>query len=104
MKTNEPIATAVVYENEDVRVWQQTVGPGEPIPKHAHHSDYYLLNLAGTGPIAVTFHDGSGGPLGDSLVFNPVPGRMDFVPKGHIETAINQGEEYRAILIELKNS
>ena len=52
----------------------------------------------------MTFHDGTGGPLGDAVEFNPVPGRIDFVPKGHIETAINQGEEYRAILIELKNS
>jgi hypothetical protein len=31
-----------------------------------------------------------------------VPGRADFVPKGHIETAVNQGDEYRAILVELK--
>ncbi|MGB1341550.1 MAG: hypothetical protein ACPHAN_03235 [Pseudomonadales bacterium] len=103
MKLDAPIATSVVFENEDVRVWEQTVPAGSEIPRHEHRNDYYLINVRGKGPIAVTFHDGSGGKLGDQIVYEPVPGRADFVPKGHIETAVNQGEEYRAILVELKN-
>ena len=42
--------------------------------------DYYRLNRADTGAIAVTLRRGAGGPLGDGCVVNPVPGRMDFVP------------------------
>ena len=50
------------------------------------------------------FHDGKGGRLGDRFVFEPKPGTADFIPKGHIETAHNRGDEYRAILVELKES
>mgnify|MGYP001190005828 FL=1 len=102
MKVDSPIATSVVFENEDVRVWEQTVPPGGEIPRHEHHHDYYLIYVRGNGPIAVTFHEGSGGELGERIVYEPVPGRADFVPKGHVETAVNQGDEYRAILVELK--
>ncbi len=78
------------------------VPAGSDIPKHKHEHDYYLVNVAGEGPINVRFHEGTGGKLGDGLEFCPTPGRADFVPKGHIETATNLGEEYRAILVELK--
>ena len=102
MQTEAPIATSVVFENDDVRIWEQTVSAGAFIPRHEHHYDYYLINVRGSGPIAVTFHEGSGGALGEQIIYEPVPGRADFVPKGHIETAVNQGDEYHAILVELK--
>ena len=97
-----PIATAVIYEDDHVRVWNQVVGPGETIEKHVHTHDYFLVNVAGKGPIDVEFHDGTGGELGERFSYNPRPGRADYIPKGHIETAHNQGEEFRAILVELK--
>jgi len=49
-------------------------GSGEPIPKPAHHSDDHLSGSAGMGPIVVTFDEGSGGPMGDGIGFNSVPG------------------------------
>ena len=97
-----PIATKVIYEDEYVRVWNQVVPAGGRIRKHAHRNDYFLLNVTGNGPIEVDFHEGTGGELGDHFTFRPKPGRADFIPKGHIETAHNQGEEYRAVLVELK--
>lgn len=97
-----PIATKVIYEDEYVRVWKQVVPAGGTIEKHVHENDYFLLNVTGHGPIDVTFHDGTGGDLGDQYVFSPKPGKADFVPKGHVETAHNRGEEYRAVLVELK--
>ncbi len=96
------IATKVVYEDDDVRVWKQVVPAGGRIEKHEHTLDYFLLNIAGEGPFDVHFHDGTGGKLGDHVTFEPQPGRADFVARGHIETAHNRGEEYRAILVELK--
>lgn len=97
-----PIATEVIYEDEYVRVWNQVVGAGEAIPRHRHDNDYYLVNVKGTGPIHVEFHDDTGGTLGAETTFSPQPRRADFVPRGHVETARNEGGEYRAILIEFK--
>ena len=97
-----PIATKVIYEDDYVRVWNQVVPAGATIEKHVHEHDYVLLNVAGEGPIDVRFHDGSGGGLGEQLTFNPQPRTADFVAKGHVETARNDGGEYRAILVEFK--
>ncbi len=99
-----PIATKIVFEDEYVRVWQQVVPAGAQIDKHAHQHDYFLLNVAGEGPFDITFHDGTGGKLGHQASFTPKPGTADYVRKGHIETAHNRGEEYRAILVELKRA
>ena len=97
-----PIATEIVYEDDHVRVWKQVVPENGQIEKHEHEHDYFLLNVSGTGPIEVRFHDGTGGALGEHFSFEPKPGSADFVPKGHIETARNRGGEYRAVLVELK--
>ena len=99
-----PIATEVIYEDEYVRVWNQIVPAGATIEKHKHEYDYFLVNVTGNGPIDVAFHDDTGGPLGDQTTFSPTPGYADYVPKGHIETAKNRGDDYRAILVELKQS
>jgi hypothetical protein len=99
-----PIATGVIYEDDHVRVWNQIVPANGTIDKHAHTNDYFLLHVSGEGPISVTFHDGTGGGLGEHFVFRPKPRTADFVRKGHVETARNDGEEYRAILVELKKA
>jgi hypothetical protein len=103
---NEPLAPAVACENEDARVWQQAFGLGESIPKQAHHIRLLPVKSRGhdTGAIAVTLRRGAGGPLGDGCVVNPVPGRMDFVPQGHVEMSITHEAVYRAILIGLAHS
>ena len=97
-----PIATKIVYEDDYVRVWNQVVPAGATLAKHEHLHDYYLVNVRGEGPFEIDFHDGSGGALGERFTYRPKPGSADLVPKGHIETARNAGEEYRAILVELK--
>lgn len=99
-----PIATEVIFEDDKVKVWNQVVPAGADIEKHEHLNDYFLLNISGTGPIEVEFHDGTGGSLGDRVVFKPKPGTAEFIRKGHIETAHNRGDEYRAILVELKET
>jgi hypothetical protein len=97
-----PIATKLVFEDEYVRVWQQVVPAGGRIEKHRHEHDYFLVNVAGDGPFDITFHDGTGGKLGEQATFSPRPRTADFVRKGHVETAHNRGNEYRAVLVELK--
>jgi len=98
-----PIATEIIYEDDHVRVWNQIVPAGAQIEKHHHTHDYCLVNITGNGPFDVALHEGTGGPLGEKTSFVPKPGTADFVPKGHIETAHNRGDEYRAILVEFKN-
>ena len=98
------VATQVVYEDDEVRVWNQFVPAGGEIQKHEHKHDYFLLNISGKGPLKVQFHDGTGGSLGGEIEFSPSPGTADFIRKGHIETATNEGEDYHAILVELKDS
>lgn len=104
LMTDHEIATEVVFEDEEVRVWNQVVHAGEDIPKHQHKHDYFLINVSGEGPIQVQFHDGTGGNLGETFEFFPKPGSSDFIKKGHIETAHNAGSDYHAILVELKKS
>ena len=97
-----PIATEIIFEDERVRIWKQFVPANSTIEKHRHDHDYFLINLAGHGPFDVQFHDGTGGDLGERFTYAPKPKTADFVPKGHLETASNQGEDYHAILVELK--
>ena len=74
---------------------------GATLGRHTHHNDYILVTVNGEGPVDVQFHDGTGGALGDSLTLRTRRGDAVLVPKGHVETARNDGAEYRAILIEL---
>jgi mannose-6-phosphate isomerase-like protein (cupin superfamily) len=97
-----PIATRVIYEDDEVRVWDQVIAAGATLGRHTHELDYVLVTVRGEGPLDVRFHDGSGGALGDRLMLRTRRGDATYVPKGHVETAINEGEEYRAILVELK--
>jgi hypothetical protein len=57
------------------------------------------------GPIDVEFHDDTGGELGDSITLpRGRRGEALFVRKGHVETAHNRGDEFRAVLVELKRN
>lgn len=99
--TKHPIATEVIYEDEDIRVWNQIVKEGDAIPRHVHENDYFLVTVRGDGPLDVTFYNGTGGVLGDGVVLDPKRGDAMFIPKGHEEVAVNKGKEFRAVLVEL---
>ena len=98
-----PIATEVIYEDDEVRVWNQVIEAGATLGRHRHDNDYVLVAIRGEGPIDVEFHDGSGGGLGERITLHSKRGEAVFVEKGHVETARNRGDEYRAILVELKS-
>ena len=102
MADDNPIATEVIFEDDDVRVWNQVIEQGATLGRHTHTCDYVLVTVHGEGPIDVEFHDGSGGSLGDRFTFTPRRGDAQYIRKGHVETAHNNGDAYRAILVELK--
>ncbi len=95
------IATEILYEDEDLRIWNQLIPAGASLGRHTHRNDYVLVTVHGAGPLDVKFLDGSGGGLGDGIVLRTRRGDAQYVPKGHVETAHNDGAEYRAILVEL---
>lgn len=97
-----PIASRVLYEDDEVRVWDQRIDAKATLARHRHDLDYAIVTLRGEGPLEVTFHEGTGGELGDGVTLHPKRGETLFVPKGHVETARNEGGPYRAILVELK--
>lgn len=106
MSTQEqlrPIATRVLFEDDEVRVWDQVIEAGETLGKHHHELDYVIVNVSDVGPFEVEFFDADGNSKKHSLTFpNAKRGGAMLVEKGHVEIARNLGPRYRAILVELK--
>jgi hypothetical protein len=99
----QPIASRVLYEDDEVRIWDQQIEAGKTLGRHRHEHDYVIVTVRGGGPLDVEFHAGTGGALGGSLSLpRSRRGEALFVEKGHVETAHNRGETMRAILVELK--
>jgi len=96
------VGTALLFENERVRVWELDLQPGERSDTHAHELDYLLIQIEGDR-IAAEPESDTAGPYKDYIEGDVVPGRVRYVPRGGIETAVNVGKRrYREVLIELK--
>jgi len=98
-----PIATKILYEDDEVRVWDQVIGAGETLGKHHHELDYVIVNVTDVGPFDVEFFDADGKAKKQSFTFPDAKrGGSLLVEKGHVEIAHNRGPRFRAILVELK--
>ena len=42
-----PIATRILYEDDQVRIWDQRLAPGEKTAAHRHEQDYVLVDVEG---------------------------------------------------------
>lgn len=102
---NDPlgkVANHVLYEDDDVRVWEMVLQPGEHSDLHQHHHDYILVIdsgdlVAGVPP--------KGSPMDPFVGKVPEAGNTVRVPKGGVEWALNVGRKtYHEILIELKKT
>jgi hypothetical protein len=104
VQDENPIATEILFEDDEIVIWNQVIEAGETLGRHTHRHDYVLVTVHGEGPIDVEFHDGSGerSGLGSTIRLHTERGQATLVPRGHVETATNKGEQYRAILVELK--
>ena len=40
-----PIATRILYEDDEVRIWDQRLEPGEATAAHHHANDYALIDV-----------------------------------------------------------
>ena len=96
------VADHVLFEDDNVRIWEMKLAPGEASDLHHHEHDYYLVVMsgdlvAGIPPI--------GHPMEPFVGVIPEIGNTVPVPKGGTEWALNVGKKtYHEILIELKNT
>ena len=93
-----PIATRVLFENDDVRVWEMDLAPGEVCGMHHHTLDYLLYIIDGSKV-------GVESPGHRSYEFETRPRCVYFIPAGGIESAHNVGSgRFREALFELKRA
>jgi hypothetical protein len=96
------VGTRLVLENERVRVWELDLEPGARSDVHRHDLDYLLVQIEGDRIAAVPEPD-SQGKYTDYIEAVVTPGKVTYLGRGGIETAVNVGRRrYREILIELK--
>ncbi len=96
-----PVATRTLFENDDVRVWEMDLQPGEVCGLHHHTLDYvlFILSSASVGALRRGENPPGGKPRG-----LPLHARATyFVPAGGIESAHNVGDtRFHEALFELK--
>jgi hypothetical protein len=96
------VATRLLHENERVRIWEMDLGPGARSATHRHDLDYVLVQIEGDR-IAAEPEPDTRGTYRDYIEADVVPGKVRYITRGGIETAVNVGtRRYREILIELK--
>ena len=96
------VATTVLFEDENVRIWEMKLEPGEATDLHHHEHDYYLVIFSGDLVAGIPPKDHPMEPFVGRI---PRQGNTVRVPRGGTEWALNVGEKtYHEILIELKNS
>jgi hypothetical protein len=96
------VAQQILFEDDDVRIWEMKLAPGEHSDLHKHDHDYYLVIMSGDLVAGVT---PKGFPMDPFVGKVPPQGNTVRVPKGGVEWALNIGQKtYHEVLIELKKS
>lgn len=96
------VANHVLFEDDNVRIWEMKLEPGEHSDLHHHDHEYYLVVMSGDLVAGVT---PKGSPVDSFVGVIPPQGNTVVVPKGGTEWAWNIGEKtYHEILIELKKT
>ena len=96
---NEPlgdIATDVLFENDNVKIWNLVVNPGDASDWHMHKRDYVTIVVEGAG-LTVEYDDGTSedSPSG--------PGVWRYHGEHKIHRVINNTDtRYVNVLVELK--
>ena len=96
------VGNTVLFEDDDVRIWEMKLAPGEHSDFHHHEHDYYLVIDSGDLVAGIPPKDS---PMDFFVGRVPPQGNTVRVPKGGTEWALNVGEKtYHEILIELKRT
>lgn len=90
------IATRSLFENQDVRVWEMDVGPGETCGLH-HHSNDYVLYITGGAELRVDDKDHG------AYTFAGRERSVYYIRAGGTESFVNVDRTpFREALIEIK--
>ena len=95
------VGTALLFENERVKLWEMDLQPGQESDLHRHDQDYILVivegdRIAGVPPEGVSSEN--------YIEADVQPGKVYYQRSGGTETARNVGNQrYYEILIELKD-
>ena len=96
------VGTVLLFEDDNVRIWEMKLEPGEHSDLHHHEHDYYLAIFSGDLVAGIPPKDS---PMDMFVGKIPPQGNTVGVPKGGTEWALNVGEKtYHEILIELKST
>lgn len=96
------VGTQLLFEDDNVKIWEMVLEPGEASDLHHHEHDYYLVISSGDRVAGVPTKDS---PLDFFVGIVPPEGNTVGVPKGMTEWALNVGEKtYREVLVELKRT
>jgi len=99
----DEVGTALLFEDDRVRVWQVRLSPGQEGAVHRHTLDHLLVQVSGDR-IAVVPEPESQGPFRDYFEADVIPGAVVPVRRGGVERARNVGiEDYLEVVIELKD-
>ncbi len=89
------VGTRLIFENEQVKVWEFTLAPGEEIAAHTHDRDYFFYPIEG-GTLEVRR-----GSRVDQATLEA--GKVYFRRGGDTHAARNIGAtRYHEVLVELK--
>src|SRR5260370_39722626 len=90
-----PVASKLVFENQDVKIWEMAVAPGEGFPLHHHNYDYVMF-ITGAATIEHRDHERE-----RSIAFPSHA--VVFIPAGPIESFDNIGKtRFTNVLVEIK--
>jgi beta-alanine degradation protein BauB len=98
------IGTRLLFEDDEIRIWDMSLAPGEESAPHRHTCDYVIVDVAGD-KIAAKAVPGYPMEYGDYIEAPVEQGRTIFLKQGSVETALNVGEKpYRNVLVEFKDT
>lgn len=101
---DQQIGSRLLLENDQVRIWELRLEPGEHSELHRHRHDYVMVQIAGDRVAARFEPDSEGTFAGSDYLEGPViPGLPIYADAGGHETAMNVGEEtFVEVVVEIK--
>jgi auxin binding protein len=98
------IGSKLLFEDDEVRIWELRLDPGEESAPHRHTCDYVIVDVAGD-KIAAKAVPGYKSEYGDYIEAPVEQGHTIFLQQGSVETAVNVGDKpYRNVLVEFKDT
>jgi quercetin dioxygenase-like cupin family protein len=91
------IATDVLFENDQVKIWNLIVDPGESSDWHLHERDYVTIVIEGAG-LTVEYDDGTA----EDSPSQPGTWRFHGDHKAH-RVVNHTSKRYVNVLVELKS-